>query len=122
MKSLFIRTAHIEWDEISENSYLRNIPAVSKITDLEFESPVTFFVGENGTGKSTMLEGIADAYGFNPEGGTVNFNFSTYEDLSELGNHVRLYRGGRANFGYFFRAESFFNLATKAEDYGDVYQ
>jgi len=121
MKSLFIRTAHIEWDEISENSYLRNIPAVSKITDLEFESPVTFFVGENGTGKSTMLEGIADAYGFNPEGGTVNFNFSTYEDLSELGNHVRLYRGGRANFGYFFRAESFFNLATKAEDYGLYY-
>lgn len=114
---MFIRNAHIQWDEIEGKTYLKEIPTISKIDDLEFKKPVTFFVGENGTGKSTMLEAIADAYGFNPEGGTINFRFSTYEDLSELGSHVRLSRSGRAPFGYFFRAESFFNLATQAEEY-----
>lgn len=114
---MFIRNAHIQWDEIEGKTYLKDIPTISKITDLEFKKHVTFFVGENGTGKSTMLEAIADAYGFNPEGGTINFRFSTYEDLSELGSHVRLSRGTRAPFGYFFRAESFFNLATQAEEY-----
>lgn len=114
---MFIRNAHIAWDEISPDSYLRSIPAVSKIVDLELRSNITFFVGENGTGKSTILEAIADAYGFNPEGGTINFRFSSYEDISELGSHMRLYRGPRAHFGYFFRAECFFNLATQAEEY-----
>jgi predicted ATPase len=36
-------------------------------------------VGENGTGKSTLLEAIAIAFGFNPEGGTKNFRFSSRE-------------------------------------------
>jgi predicted ATPase len=115
--NLFIKSAHIQWDEIEGRTYLKEIPAISKIDTLEFKKQVTFFVGENGTGKSTMLEAIADAYGFNPEGGTVNFRFNTYEDLSELGSHVRLSRGVRAPFGYFFRAETFFNLATQAEKY-----
>lgn len=114
---LFIRNAHIQWNEIEGMTYLKEIPAIRKIDDLEFKAPVTFFVGENGTGKSTMLEAIADAYGFNPEGGTINFRFSTYDDLSELGSHVRLAKGIRAPFGYFFRAESFFNLSTQAEEY-----
>lgn len=61
-----IRNAHIQWDEIEGRTYLKDIPIISKIHDLEFKKPVTFFVGENGTGKSTMLEAIADAYGFNP--------------------------------------------------------
>jgi predicted ATPase len=53
------------------------LPAVRELHDLEFHSDVTFIVGENGCGKSTLLEGIAAAWGFNPEGGTVNFRFST---------------------------------------------
>lgn len=74
---------------------------------------VTFFAGENGTGKSTLLEGIAVAYGYNPEGGTQNYRFSIYHDVSELEEAIRLVRGYRKrNSGYFFRAESFFNVAT----------
>ncbi len=118
---LFIKNANFRWDEIEDSSYLNNIPSVRSADYIDFQKNVTFFVGENGSGKSTALEAIADAYGFNPEGGTINFRFSTYEDLSELGSHTRLSRSGKAYFGYFFRAESFFNLSTKAEEYGLIY-
>jgi predicted ATPase len=66
------------------------IPAVRELHNLRFHSDVTFIVGENGCGKSTLLEGIAAAWGFNPEGGTVNFRFSTRASHSELHTHLRL--------------------------------
>ena len=111
--ALFIREAAIVWDEVPRDSYLRDIPALKGFDRLAFDSNVTFFAGENGTGKSTLLEGIAVAYGYNPEGGTRNYHFSTYHDVSELEEAIRLVRGYRKrNSGYFFRAESFFNVAT----------
>ena len=111
--ALFIREAAIDWNEVPRDSYLRDISALKGFNRLAFESNVTFFAGENGTGKSTLLEGIAVAYGYNPEGGTRNYHFSTYRDVSELEEAVRLVRGYRKrNSGYFFRAESFFNVAT----------
>lgn len=120
MNQQFIREALIEWDKIERKSYLRDIPALQFRKPVVFERPVTFFVGENGSGKSTLLEGIAVAYGFNPEGGTKNFSFSTYDSHSELHEAVRLTRGPRKPKGsYFLRAESFYNVASKAEDYRD---
>ena len=111
--ALFIREAAIDWDVVPRDSYLRDISALKGFNRLEFESNVTFFAGENGTGKSTLLEGIAVAYGFNAEGGTQNYHFSTYQDVSELEEAIRLVKGYRKrNSGYFFRAESFFNVAT----------
>ena len=60
------------------------------------------------------------AYGFNPEGGTKNYCFSTYDSHSELCKAIRVVRGyRRAEWGYFLRAESFYNVATKEEDYSD---
>ena len=111
--ALFIREAAIDWDVVPRDSYLRDIPALKGFDRLAFDSNVTFFAGENGTGKSTLLEGIAVAYGFNAEGGTQNYRFSTYQDVSELEETIRLVKGYRKrNSGYFFRAESFFNVAT----------
>ena len=111
--ALFIREAAIDWDVVPRDSYLRDISALKGLDRLAFESNVTFFAGENGTGKSTLLEGIAVAYGFNAEGGTMNYQFSTYRDVSELEEAIRLVKGYRKrNSGYFFRAESFFNVAT----------
>lgn len=111
--ALFIREAAIDWDVVPRDSYLRNISALKGFSRLAFESNVTFFAGENGTGKSTLLEGIAVAYGFNAEGGTQNYRFSTYQDVAELEEAIRLVKGYRKrNSGYFFRAESFFNVAT----------
>ena len=85
---------------------------------LEFHKPITFFVGENGSGKSTMLEAIAVAYGFNPEGGTKNYNFSTYDSHSELSDAIRLIKGiHKPRWGYFLSAESFYNVATAEDEY-----
>lgn len=117
----FIQGLMIDWTKISTGSYLRNIDAIKDISTLDFNKPVTFFVGENGSGKSTLLEAIAVAYGFNPEGGTKNYSFSTYDSHSELCDAIRIAKGvRRPKGGYFLRAESFYNVATKEQDYADI--
>ena len=104
--------------EIGSGSYLSEIPAIRylmRVRQLELEKPVTFFVGENGTGKSTLLEAVAVAYGFNPEGGTKNFRFSTKDSHSELWESLTLVKRGYASDGFFLRAESFYNVATNID-------
>ena len=120
MDERFIRSIFIDWTLIGDDSYLREIEALKDLKTLDFNSNVTFFVGENGSGKSTLLEAMAIASGFNPEGGTKNYSFSTYDSHSELYDAIRVVRGSRkARWGYFLRAESFYNVATMEERYAD---
>ncbi|RLP10984.1 AAA family ATPase [Propionibacterium australiense] len=115
---MFVDDVFIDWSRIAASSYLRGIAAIRDVEQISFNSQVTFFVGENGSGKSTLLEAMAIADGFNPEGGTRNYSFSTYDSHSELCYAVRLSRQQKAKWGYFLRAESFYNVATKEEEYG----
>ncbi|MBE5946040.1 MAG: ABC transporter ATP-binding protein [Lachnospiraceae bacterium] len=118
MNNQFIQKINIDWNKIDADSYLRNIPTIKDLQALELSNSVTFFVGENGSGKSTLLEAIAVAWGFNPEGGTKNYNFSTYDSHSDLHDAIRLVKGyKKAGWGYFLRAESFYNVATMEEEY-----
>ena len=122
MNEQFIQRLSIDWNKIEKNSFLRSIDAIKKLTEIVFDKPITFFVGENGSGKSTLLEALAVAYGFNPEGGTKNYSFSTYDSHSQLYEAVQISKGYRkAKWGYFLRAESFYNVATKEEEYVDIY-
>lgn len=73
---------------------------------------VTFLVGENGSGKSTPVEGIAVAAGFDAEGGSRSFRFATRSGESSPGRAVRT---GRERTSFFLRAESYGNLATEIE-------
>jgi predicted ATPase len=103
----------------SFETYPFSLPAVKELGTLKLHPKVTFIVGENGSGKSTLLEAIATAWGFNPEGGTKNFNFGTRRSHSELHEALTLVKGiKRAKDGFFLRAESFFNVATEIESLG----
>ncbi len=98
------------------NAYPFNLPFFINTDRLSINPQVTYFVGEKGSGKSTLLEAIAVACGFNPEGGSVNFNFGTRESHSPMHRHITLSRGTqRHTDDYFLRSESFFNVATEIE-------
>ena len=113
-----VRGIRIDWDRIDPDSYLCGITALREIETMEFTSPVTFFTGENGSGKSTLLEALAAACGFNPEGGTKNYLFSTRDSHSDLWRALTVLRTAeREEWGFFLRAESFYNVATMEEEY-----
>ena len=121
MNEQFIQGVIFDWNRIDNNSYLKKIEAFKGVEKLDFNKSITFFVGENGSGKSTLLEALAVAHGFNPEGGTRNYVFSTHDTHSELCNAIRISKGYRKEkWGYFLRAESFYNVATQEEEYADM--
>ena len=101
----------------SFQEYPFSLPAVKNLQRTLFHPHVTYIVGENGSGKSTLLEAFAITQGFNPEGGTVNFTFSTRPSHSILHEYLRIAKTHkRAETGFFLRAESFFNVATEIEN------
>src|SRR5438046_3047649 len=94
------------------------VPAIRDLDRLELHPRATFLIGENGSGKSTLIEALAVAAGFNPEGGSRNFNFSTRASHSELHDALRLTRANRPRDGFFLRAESLYNVASYLDDLG----
>ena len=114
----YLREVSIKRDRpFADHEYPFTIPAVRHLGNLTFAPDVTFLVGENGTGKSTLIEAIAVALGMNAEGGGRNFSFATRPSHSVLWQHLRLVRSwSRPRDLYFLRAESFFNVATQIEE------
>ncbi len=82
---------------------------------LEFTNPVTFLVGENGTGKSSLLEAIARNAGFNARGGSRDNAYGGESDESGLAAALTLSWLPKVTNGFFFRAESFFSFVTYVE-------
>lgn len=118
MNKNFLRAIEI-FETPPKTSYISELPVVKNLIEMqriEFSSPVTFFVGENGTGKSTLLEAIAVAMGFNPEGGGRNFTFTTNDSHSDLWKYIDTLKGLSPRDGYFLRAESLYNLASNIDD------
>ncbi len=89
------------------------IPAVNDIEQLTFHPDVTFFVGENGSGKSTIMEAIALALGFSEEGGTLNVRLNSASSSSGLFQYLRMIKSFKKPKDYYFlRAESYYNIGT----------
>jgi len=109
----------------SYHDYPFNVPAIHSLRTLTFaDSRLTFFTGENGSGKSTLLEAIALNYGLSLEGGNRNFNFDPdlpKGDTYPLARALKLsFRPARTGEGFFFRAETLFNLATHMDETGSM--
>ncbi|MBD5559034.1 MAG: AAA family ATPase [Clostridia bacterium] len=124
MKRYFVSAVNMR--PLEARSYLSGIPAIRYLEregTLALDHDVTFFIGENGTGKSTLLEALAVAAGFNAEGGSRGFRFATRNSTSDLHDSLTLVREKHPRDGYFLRAESFYNVATQVEqlDVGAYY-
>ncbi len=107
----------IELDRAGDG-YPSDIPAIRALErGLEIHPKVTFLVGENGTGKSTLLEGLADKWGFAKESGNRSRMFGTRDYDTVLAPALRLARtSARPWDGFFLRAESFYNFATEMDE------
>jgi predicted ATPase len=92
--------------------YPFDLPAVRALDDVELGA-VTVLVGNNGSGKSTVVEALAVACGFNAEGGSRNLRFETHGTHSELARHITLRWRRQAQWGWFLRAETFYGMATQ---------
>lgn len=95
ISDLYVRGIRIS-REIPQGSYLNTLPVVRYLKEqdeLILSSRITFFVGENGVGKSTLMEALAISMGFNPEGGSANFRFSTMDSHSDLHKYLTAIKG-----------------------------
>jgi predicted ATPase len=115
----YLRELSIRSDEdIDTSRYPFSIPAVGDMNTLSLHADVTFFIGENGAGKSTMLEAIAVAMGLPAEGGSRNVS-RQQQDVSPLHRFLRLTKGYKApRFSYFLRAESAFGVISYIDSLG----
>jgi predicted ATPase len=103
------------------STYPFSVPTIASLPEIALNSRVVFFAGENGTGKSTLLEAVAAHYGFGPEGGNRNFSSNTTDSnhsIDPLTRALRLSFDKRTGAGFFLRAESFFNTASAIDNLG----
>lgn len=113
---LIVKKLILERDKIENfNAYPFNIEIVKNFHELDFKSQVTFFVGENGIGKSTFIEAIAVSLGLPAEGGTENFKYDTNNTTSNLADYLRVGTFNKPKMKFFLRAESFYNFSSEVQ-------
>jgi predicted ATPase len=97
-----------------------DVPAIRDIEDLALDAPVTLLAGDNGTGKSTLIEAIAEAIGFGDEGGELERSGELPAVPSAILDRALepVLSSSKPRNGYFLRAESFFNIANFVDEGG----
>jgi predicted ATPase len=122
--------AYAEGDEPNFRAWPFTLAPVAQLMrdGLRFARPVTFIVGENGSGKSTIIEAIAEAYGVDARGGHIGRPYASPEERGVLGQSIHLRRTkvgstlvGKKPRGYFLRAETsygFFEYVSGTPAYG----
>jgi len=119
--SPFLTHVTLREDRVQAGVHPFTVPWLLPSLDLQLSAPVTFLVGENGTGKSTLLEAIAWSVGFGAQGGNRDQSFAENADGYALGRALRLSWRQKVSGGFFLRAETFFNFATYLEDVGSPF-
>lgn len=100
----------------NNHEYPFSLPVYNSGVAIKLNRPITFITGENGTGKSTLLEAIALEVGFNVSGGNQNHIYSDDDEKNVLLDFVKLVWRKKTSSGFFFRAESFFKFADYIDD------
>jgi predicted ATPase len=118
-----VRRAFVE-EQVDLDRWPYTVPAVTDLAEqgLAFTKPVTFLVGENGSGKSTVAEALAEAFGLDSYGGKAGTKYASTRPISELGGALklvttvdgqRMMSGPRkARSGFFLRAETAMGLLS----------
>ncbi len=117
--ALYLDTMRIEATP-SGTVFPFSIPVIQKGMNLQFKSVVTFIVGENGSGKSTILEAMANKCGYNLGGGNKNHLYEHHETESQLWKFMTLSWYKKPFDGFFLRAESFYNFAAYIDSLQDL--
>ncbi|WP_010243988.1 AAA family ATPase [Acetivibrio cellulolyticus] len=113
----YLKRITIKWEKVdNKNCYPFNIPSINGLNSLEITKNVTFLVGENGSGKSTFLEAIAQNCGFSVKGGSRNSLLSDEVDDLSLASVLSLSWLPKVSNGFFLRAESFYNYASYIDE------
>ncbi len=112
----FLRYLNLSPSADERTGYPFSVPALRNLACLELDSPVTFFVGENGSGKSTLLEAIALKAKLPSATGTPLELDETIEAVKPLAGAMTLAWRLRTRFGFYLRAEDFFNFARQLKE------
>lgn len=123
----FLKRITMNWSQNSEkDKYPFNIPSLKRTNSIDMDHNVIFFIGENGTGKSTLLEAIAFKCGFGSKGGSRNNIFEEDDNTAKLASIMTISWLPKINRGFFMRAETFYDFAgyidELAKDGIDAYQ
>ena len=108
----FLKKITFNWGQNCEkDKYPFNIPSLNYVDTLDMDHNVLFFIGENGTGKSTLLEAIAFKCGFGLKGGNRNNVFEEDDNIAKLASILTMSWLPKINKGFFMRAETFYDFA-----------
>ncbi len=114
---MYLRSISISTDEFPAlDAFPFNLQVFRKTNRIDFSSPITFFVGQNGSGKSALLDAVARRAGFLPWGGTKIHRVHNNPYETKLADHITLNLDPRHPYGFHFRAEAFFNFAGSLDD------
>lgn len=103
-----LRLRRPEGDEATRFPF--SVPALRELEELEFSQPVTLFIGENGTGKSTLLESLALAAGLPAVGSASLERDPSLQAQRRMARSLALTWRARSHRGFFLRAEDFFGF------------
>jgi predicted ATPase len=118
----YLRRLWLDPSRIADrNAYPFCLPFLGDNFELGFDRPITIIVGENGTGKSTLLEGIAVLAGYDEAGGGKGYMPVDHSKAIEkmggaLSKALRASWLPKITNGWFFRAESFFSVARYLDE------